>query len=129
MSTNDVQANIQTVLDFIDTAFKQRRPKEAFHQYTDGTYIQHDPTVPTGEAGFLQHAQDTFGTHPNFDFEVKRVIAQDDYVVIHFATTLSGEGPEFAEVDIWRLGDGKIAEHWGVIQPIPDDPKNDNTMF
>lgn len=129
MSSEDVQANIQTVRDFLNTAFKERRPKEAFDKYTDGRYIQHDPTVPDGEAGFLQHAQDTFGSHPNWDFDVKRIVAQDDYVALHAATTLSGDGPEFAVMDIWRLEDGKIAEHWGVLQPVPDDPANDNTMF
>jgi predicted SnoaL-like aldol condensation-catalyzing enzyme len=123
VSNEDVLANIQTVRDFVNTAFKERRPKEAFDLYTDGRYIQHDPTVPDGEAGFLQHAMDTLGSHPNWDFEVKRIIAQDDYVVLHVSTTLSGKGPEFAVMDIWRLEDGKIAEHWAYSRRSPTTPR------
>ena len=61
--------------------------------------------------------------------EIKRVIAEDDVVVAHNLVKLKPEDRGMAGVDIFRLLDGKIVEHWDVRQPVPEKSANDNTMF
>jgi predicted SnoaL-like aldol condensation-catalyzing enzyme len=129
MSSSSVSDNVQTVRDFIKTAFNEGRAKEALEKYVGDQYIQHNPMVPDGDEGFIQVVKETIGSNPNYVFDTKRVIAQDDHVVLHSYMTLTGEGPGFAVMDIFRLEDGKIVEHWDVLQPVPEEPANDNTMF
>ncbi len=65
------------------------------------------------------------------DFEIKRVIVEDDLVVLHAHFNLPD--PRYpngvALVDIFRVKNGMVAEHWDVVQPIPQETANDNTMF
>ena len=68
--------------------------------------------------------------HPDAHGEIKRVFADGDYVILHSqwrGLTDSARGE--AVVDIYRLEDGKVVEHWDVIQPIPETAANKNTMF
>lgn len=127
MSSSPESDNVQTVRDFIRTALNEGRAREALDEYVGDQYIQHSPTIPDGEEGFIASIEAV--SSPNFVYETKRVIAQGDHVVLHNYMSLSGEGPGFAVMDIFRLEGGKIVEHWDVIQPIPEDPANDNTMF
>jgi predicted SnoaL-like aldol condensation-catalyzing enzyme len=54
----------------------------------------------------------------NKQLDLRRVIAEDDLVVMHYRmVTPDGER---AVVDIWRMVDGQIVEHWDVVQPVPD---------
>jgi predicted SnoaL-like aldol condensation-catalyzing enzyme len=129
MTSDDTAANEQTVRDFIRTAFTEGRAQDALDLYVGDRYIQHNPGVPDGSEGFIQAVKDSAGTFPNFLFEIRRAIAHEDYVVLHSYLTVTGEGPGFAVMDIFRLEDGKIVEHWDVVQAIPEDPANDNTMF
>jgi predicted SnoaL-like aldol condensation-catalyzing enzyme len=75
--------------------------------------------------------------HPDARYEIKRVFADGDYVILHCHWHgLSGDylvgkpNPRGeAVVDIFRLEGGKVLEHWDVIQPIPEASANTNTMF
>jgi len=127
--SDQISANEQTVRDFIRTAFHEGRAQEALDLYVGDRYIQHNPGVPDGSEGFIQAVKESIGTHPNFVFDTRRVIATDEYVVLHSYMTLTGEGPGFAVMDIFRMEDGKIVEHWDVLQPVPEDAANDNSMF
>jgi len=129
MSSDTVSDNVQTVRDFIRTAFHEGNAQEALDKYVGDQYIQHNPMVADGEEAFVGVVEMTIGSNPNYVFETKRVIAQDDHVVLHSYMTLTGEGPGFAVMDIFRLEDGKIVEHWDVLQPVPEEAANDNTMF
>ncbi|MEZ4682923.1 MAG: nuclear transport factor 2 family protein [Caldilineaceae bacterium] len=60
---------------------------------------------------------------------IKRVIAEGDLVAAHVQIMLAPENPGMAGVEIYRLADGKIVEHWNVLQPVPEQAANDNTMF
>jgi predicted SnoaL-like aldol condensation-catalyzing enzyme len=52
-----------------------------------------------------------------------------DFVIVHSHATTTPEDRGMAIVDIFRMDDGKIVEHWDVIQPIPEKAANENTMF
>ena len=114
---------------------KLRRPKFALPRLEDradlfptlvsGPYIQHNPLVADGIDGVMSFLKQA-GRVP---CEVKRIAVDGDLAFIH-VRYLNLFGQETAGVDIFRFDvDGKIVEHWDVLQPVPTASKNTNTMF
>ena len=98
---------------------------EAIERYVGDTYIQHNPSVPDGKQGFIDYF-----THaaPGKHIFFEKVIAEGDFVVIHGRQEWPGE--TWAGIDIFRLDEnGKVVEHWDVLQLVPAESKNDNGMF
>jgi len=129
MENSDVLSrNKKLVCDFYELAINQKNFEEA-RKFLGSTYVQHNPTIRDGEEGlrdFIDLFRDKF---PGSRVEFKRVIAQDDYVVLHSHGT-SGPHPNgTALVDIFRVRDGEIVEHWDVMQEIPEGARNENSMF
>ncbi|HEX7759328.1 MAG TPA: nuclear transport factor 2 family protein [Caulobacteraceae bacterium] len=92
-------------------------------------YIQHSPLAEDGAAGlkaFLNWARET---SPNARHHIRRVFADGDFVIIHLQVVLEPGDPGLAVVDIFRVQDGRIAEHWDVMQPAPEAAPNPNGMF
>jgi predicted SnoaL-like aldol condensation-catalyzing enzyme len=125
----DLERNKQTVIAFYTRAFNDKQPAEAVAQYVGAEYIQHNPQTPDGADAFIQSTTRFIAQFPQVRVEIKRVIAEGDLVVTHDLVTLSPEDRGMAGVDIFRLRDGKIVEHWDVRQPVPETAANDNTMF
>jgi predicted SnoaL-like aldol condensation-catalyzing enzyme len=119
----------KVVLDFFNTAFVDKDPEKAAREHMGSSYTQHNPQVGDGAGSFLPAINGMLGQFPDFWIETKRVIAEDDLVVIHSHVKMSKEDPGSAVADIFRVADGKIVEHWDIIQPIPAESANDNTMF
>ncbi len=67
--------------------------------------------------------------YPNARNEIKRVIAEGDLVVLHVHSVVIPNSPGRMIVDIFRVEDGKVVEHWDVIQPVPEKAANSNGMF
>jgi predicted SnoaL-like aldol condensation-catalyzing enzyme len=128
-STSQAASSKQVALDFYDRAFVQRKPEEAARDLMGPTYTQHNPDVPDGKESFVGAIGGMFQQFPDFSSDIKRVIADDDLVVIHHHVKMTNEDRGTAVVDIFRVEDGKVAEHWDVLQPIPEKAANDNTMF
>lgn len=145
--------NKDVVRKFYDLAFNQHRPKEAALAYLTEGYVQHNPHVATGRAAFIaafaaeakdgakdeakngikDGAQSTAEKAAAEKDEsrtiFKRFIAEGDLVVLHSHKIARPGDRGTAGIDIFRLENGKIAEHWDVNQPIPETAKNSNTMF
>jgi len=119
----------QTVLDFFDLAFVQREPGEAAQRYLGESYTQHNPTAPDGAEVFPALIEGLFSQVPDASFHLKRVVAEDDLVVLHYNLRMSADDLGQAVVDIFRVEDGRIVEHWDVMQPVPAESSNDNGMF
>jgi predicted SnoaL-like aldol condensation-catalyzing enzyme len=125
----DLNHNKQTVIAFYTRALNDHEPADAVAKYVGSEYIQHNPDTPNGADAFIKTAAGFIAKFPRISVEIKRVIAEGDLVVTHNLVKMSAEDRGMAGVDIFRLRDGKIVEHWDVRQPVPEAAANDNTMF
>jgi predicted SnoaL-like aldol condensation-catalyzing enzyme len=121
-------ANKKMVVDFYRTVFIEKRVVEGFERYVAPEYIQHNPLLATGREPAVKFLATRVVTRESVT-DIKRVVAEGDLVVLHVhsRTNLSDRGR--AVIDIFRVTDGKIVEHWDVIQPVPEKSANSNTMF
>jgi len=124
----DAEANKQAVLEFYDKALNQK-DFEAASKYFGPRYIQHNPGAPDGIEGFKAFIALRKEKFPNAKGEIKRVFADGDYVILHVHAMREPGERGVAVVDIFRLENGKIVEHWDVVQPIPEKTANNNGMF
>jgi len=123
-----LEANKKTVAAFEDAALNQK-DFDAASKYLGARYTQHNPNVPDGPEGlkgFIAFLKDKF---PNNHSETKHVFADGDFVIVHDHAVREPDTRGNAIVNIYRLENGKIVEHWDVIQPIPEKPANNNGMF
>ncbi len=120
--------NIRIVLDFYQRGLMDK-DFEAASRHIGPRYIQHNPAVADGPEGLAAFIEFLRREWPASTSEIKRVMADGDCVALHVHAIVTPGELEFAVVDIFRLEDGKIVEHWDVIQPIPETAKNSNGMF
>lgn len=123
------EANAKVVTDFYDMAFNQHRPTEAARLYIGDRYIQHNPNVPNGAAAFYGYFEGFFRENPQSKAAIHRVIVDGDLVALHVHSQQTPNDPGRAIVDIFRVENGKIVEHFDVIQAVPPTTANGNTMF
>lgn len=122
------EKNKALIREFLRRIFEARDPQAAADLITE-RYIQHDPEMPTGKAGFLQKLPGLYEEFPALHAEIKGLWAEGDTVIVHSFYRFTPEDRGAAVVDIFRIQDGLVDEHWGIARDIPEVMANDNGMF
>ena len=123
-----MERNKKNVVEFYNAVLNEKDFDKA-SKYVGATYIQHNPIGADGLEGikgFINFLRDKF---PNNKSEIKRVFADGNYVIVHVHAVREPGTRGRAIVDIFRLENGKIVEHWDVAQDIPEKMPHNNGMF
>ena len=121
---------------FVELFHHQDNPADAFACWVHPGYIQHNPNAPTGRDASAAFLTAAVANNPELTHDVKRVIYGDEadgegLVAVHHHFRRRKDERGWAVVDILRIKDGWVVEHWDVMQAVPDpaETKNTNGMF
>lgn len=122
-------SNTDLVVSFYNRAFSDGEPEQAAAVALGHSYTQHNPEAQDGPEAFIGYTHWLRSQFPDLHLDIKRTVEQGDLVVTHSNLHLTPGDRGMAVADFWRIADGKIVEHWDVIQEVPEKSANQNTMF
>jgi predicted SnoaL-like aldol condensation-catalyzing enzyme len=126
--TATMEANKKVVVDFYEKGLNAKNFEEAA-KYLAPSYKQHNPMLAdgaTGIQGLINFFKEKF---PQGHGTIKRVFADGDFVILHVHYQREPNTPGRAIIDLYKLENGKIVEHWDVAQDVPEKAANQNGMF
>ena len=126
-----LERNKRNAMAFYDMMFNQCKPREAVERFVGDSYTQHNPHVADGKQAFIDYFERMAKDYPGKRVHFKRSLAEGNLVVLHCHQEWPTEAnKDWAGIDIFRFDDGgKIVEHWDVLQRVPGQSANDNTLF
>ena len=119
----------EVVEQFVEVFYRQKKVREAFEAWVHPDYIQHKASLPDGREPVIEFLEGLLERFPERTFTIHRIIASEDLVAVHYHSQSSQEDLGFAVVDIFRVEACRMVEHWDVVQPVPEQSANDNTVF
>jgi len=122
----DLDRNKKAVVEFYELAFNGKEPERAVENYVGAEYVQHNPQAPDGPEAFVAFVR----AFPDASVDVRRVFAADDVVITHSLLKFTPDDRGTVAADFFRLDEeGKVVEHWDVLQPFPEESANSHPMF
>jgi predicted SnoaL-like aldol condensation-catalyzing enzyme len=112
MSQSPANIDKRLVLDAFDTLFN-RRDYAAAERYWSANYIQHSAHIPPGRDGLFALIR---AVPPSLRYESQRALAEQDYVMVHGRFSNTGRPRNWIAVDVVRIENGLLKEHWDVLQ-------------
>lgn len=107
----------QFIADFYREFFNEHDVKSA-EKYVAEDYIQHNPGVKQGRAALMEAFAKRFVIDPEFHVEIHRIILEDDFVAVYLKNVNAEGKTRVRVVDIYHIENGKLAEHWDVLQQV-----------
>lgn len=110
--------NRAIMTDFVTILYERREPRVAFEKYVHEGYIQHNPVIADGRENALKWLEPVFAK-PDAEIQVRRVLVDGDFATVQIIGRMGPDDPGSAVINIFRLEDGLIVEHWDVTQAMP----------
>lgn len=110
-------SNKEMILSFYERFFN-RHEVEAAEEFVKENYIQHNPGVQQGRKGLMDGFREKFISHPDFCLKVVRLVEEDNIMVVYLKSVDPEGNTRARVVDIYRIEDGMLAEHWDVLHPV-----------
>lgn len=126
--TSETERNRKVIEDFVHSFYEKRDVEAAFKAHVVPDYIQHNPGIADGRQAAIDALKPMFSSS-GARFDVKRIVVDGQYAVIHLFGRGDPNTPGAAVADIYRLKNGKIVEHWDILQPMPERSANPHPMF
>jgi predicted SnoaL-like aldol condensation-catalyzing enzyme len=125
------EENRKNAMAFYDLMFNRCQPREAIERFVGASYTQHNPHVADGKGAFVEYFEQMARDYPGKQVHFKRSVAEGNLVVLHCHQVWpTDKHKDWAGIDIFRFDeDGKIVEHWDVLQVVPGESRHSNTMF
>ena len=122
--------SLQAIADYTD-AVRTGDVKSAILEWFSPDYRQHSPNIADGAQGAIDYLDREYGRGPEMMPKAgpSRTIAEGDYVMFHRLVTYAGADRASSNIDVFRVTNGKISEHWDVKQLVPDTSANNNGMW
>ncbi|WP_035849396.1 nuclear transport factor 2 family protein [Kitasatospora azatica] len=111
--------NGQLIRDYLETVWNQGRTEQA-DRYLAADLAQHNAKLPDGRAAVAGLVDTLRGQFPQLHFELRRIAAEGELVFAHSLATLTPGEPGIAVVDVFRIENGLIVEHWDVSEQVPE---------
>jgi predicted SnoaL-like aldol condensation-catalyzing enzyme len=128
---DETRAGSLEVLDAYAAEFWKGNVEEPILRWFSGDYRQHSPVIADGIEGAIAFLQNEYGKGEDQmpKFGEMRTVAEGGYVLRHRLQLDYGAKAWTSNVDIFRIDDGKISEHWDLRQEAPETPRNSNGLY
>ncbi len=133
---DETQSSRRVIQDYARLLIAEHDPLRAFAAYFSPTIIQHDPDIGDGGEGDEEFLEGRREAHPDdylplerYETVVHNILADGELVALKSHCFTSRDDPGRVFVDMWRVEDGRLAEHWSAVETIPSGSANPVPMW